>query len=133
MGKWAEDKLLLGSLVRQFAFPLAAEVPMTPMPSGPSPHEADKNGLRSVADELKRESERLRQLAEELKVREAEMAEMVTNYPHLKQAVYALLREQFERELPPLPDKDLEVIAAEEGALPLEAFIGELETPAEGG
>ena len=106
---------------------------MTPWASEPNPRETEKNWLASLADELRRESERLRLLAEELKKREAEMAEMVTNYPYLKQAVYALLREKFERELPPLPDKDLEVIAAEEGALPLEAFIGELETPVEGG
>jgi hypothetical protein len=97
---------------------------MTPIPSDSGPQENEKSGFGSVADELKRESERLR---------EAEMAEMAVTYPHLKQAVYAFLREKFERELPPLPDKDLEVIATEEGALPLEAFIGELETPAEGG
>jgi hypothetical protein len=37
--------------------------------------------------------------------------------------MYALLQEHFERELPPLPEgKDLATIAAEEGALPLEAF-----------
>jgi len=80
----------------------------------------------SVADELKRESERLRQLADELKAREVEMAEMVASYPHLKRAAYAMLREKYERELPPLPDKDLDIIAAEEGALPLEEFIDEL-------
>ena len=102
---------------------------MNLMASDPDPQKAEQNWFSSIADELQRESERLRRLAEELKVRAAEMAEMVTNYPHLKQAVYALLREQFERELPPLPDKDLEVIAAEEEALSLEAFIGELETP----
>jgi hypothetical protein len=57
---------------------------------------------------------------------------MAANYLHLKQAVYAALREKFERELPPLPDGDLETLAAQEGAVPLEAFISELEPPAEG-
>jgi hypothetical protein len=90
--------------------------------------------LGSVADELERESDRLRQLADELKLREAALAEMAASYPHLKRAVYALLREKFEREVPPLPeDADLEAIAADEGALPLEAFIDELEHPAHGG
>lgn len=88
-------------------------------------------GTSSVADELKRESERLRRLAEELETREQGQAEMRANYLHLKQAVYALLREKFERELPPLPDKDLEAVATDEGALPLEAFISQIEPPAE--
>jgi hypothetical protein len=87
--------------------------------------------LGSVADELTRESDRLRRLAEELKACEETQAEMQATYPHLKQAVYAALREQFERELPPLPDKDLETVAAEEGAQPLDAFIGELERKTE--
>ncbi len=87
--------------------------------------------LGSVANELTRESDRLRRLAEELKACEERQAEMRTNYPHLKQAVYASLREHFERELPPLPDKDLETLAAEEGAQPLEAFIEELEGKSE--
>src|SRR5438132_14408723 len=85
------------------------------------------NGVCSVADELKQESDRLRQIAELLKLSEAAQAQMQANYPHFKRAVYASLREQFERELPPLPDKDLEILAAEEGALPLEALIEELE------
>jgi hypothetical protein len=101
----------------------------------PAPdEERDENGvegLGSVADQLKRDSERLRQLAEELKAREAADAEMRANYPYFKKAVYALLREKAERELPPLPDKDLDVLAAEEGAQPLEGFIAELEQLAE--
>jgi hypothetical protein len=102
------------------------------MASDPNRHQNGNPPLGSVADELKRESERLRLLAEELKAREAAQAEMAANYPHLQQAVYAALREKFERELPPLPDVDLETLAAQEGALPLEAFIGELEPPTEG-
>jgi hypothetical protein len=88
-------------------------------------------GLSAVADELQRESERLGRLADELRARQEAEAEMRVNYPHLKQAVYSMLREKFEQELGPLPDKDLETLAAEEGALPLEAFLGELESPAE--
>ena|SRR5438445_4999203 len=90
------------------------------------------NGAGSIADELKQESDRLRQIAEQLKADEPAQAEMQANYPHFKRAVYASLREHFGRELPPLPDKDLEAIAAEEGALPLEAFIEEFEGKEEG-
>jgi len=50
----------------------------------------------------------------------------VTNYPHFKAIVYALVREKF-ADVPPLPEGDLAVIAASEGALPLEAFIDEIE------
>jgi hypothetical protein len=46
-------------------------------------------------------------------------------------ALYASLRQYFERELAPLPDMDLEAFAAEEGALPLEAFIDELDPETE--
>jgi hypothetical protein len=76
----------------------------------------------------KQMSERLRQLAAELQTREEADAEMRAKYPKVEAAMYALLQEHFERELPPLPEgKDLATIAAEEGALPLEAFIHELE------
>jgi septation ring formation regulator EzrA len=98
-------------------------------------HEPDKAAspdLGSVADELSRESDRLRKLAEELKACHETQAEMQANYPHFKQAVYGLLRQIFERELPPLPDRDLEIVAEEEDAQPLEVFIGELEGKAEG-
>jgi hypothetical protein len=88
---------------------------------------AEVHDLASVADELHRESERLRRLAEELKARDEVQAEMQANYPHFKKALYALLRERFERELPPLPDEDLETFAAAQNAQPLEAFIGMLE------
>jgi hypothetical protein len=117
-----------------------------------------KNGvpsLLSVADELqklakqlaleqrdpakcKQLSERLQQLADQLQAQEEADAEMRENYPHFKEAAYALLQEHFERELAPLPEgKDLETIAAEEGALPLEAFypgfMPEKEGPRDGG
>jgi len=58
-------------------------------------------------------------------------AEMRANYVHLRRAVYSLLREKFQTELPPLPDKELEAIAKDEGALPLEEFIEELENTPE--
>jgi hypothetical protein len=91
--------------------------------------ESSTNGdaSASIADQLRRESDRLRQLAEDLKAREMSRAEMESNYPHFKQAIYAALREQFQNELPPLPDKDLETLAAEEGAQPLESFIRDLD------
>jgi hypothetical protein len=104
---------------------------MTPTSSDQGGPQNGAPDINSVADELKRESERLRRLAEELETREHDQAEMRANYPYLKRAIYALLREKFERELPPLADKDLEAIAADEGALPLEAFIAQIEPPAE--
>jgi hypothetical protein len=91
-----------------------------------------KDVVPSLADELQHETEKLRLLAEKLKAREAAQAEMQDNYMHFKQAVYASLRETFERELAPFPDKDLEALAVEEGAQPLEAFIDELERMTEG-
>src|SRR5437763_17028948 len=104
---------------------------MTPTASNQDLKESGNNGPASVADELQRESDKLRQLAEALKASEAAQAEMRANYPHLKQVVYASLRAKFERELAPLPDEDLERLAAAEDALPLEAFIDELDAPAE--
>ena len=98
------------------------------------PSQADHNlsGLGSVAEALYQESDKLRQLAAEVKAAEQVQAEMQANYPFFKKAIYAALREKFERELPPLPDKSLETLAVEDGALPLEAFIQELEQSSEG-
>ena len=89
-------------------------------------------GLGSVADEQRRESDRLGQSADELKAEEEAQAEMRANYPFFKRAVYASLREEFERDLAPLPDMDLEALAAQEDARSLEAFIEELERKDEG-
>jgi len=105
---------------------------MIQMTPNQGPDKGGDNGVDSVADELKQESDRLRQLAEKVKAEEEAQAEMRANYPHLKQAVYASLREHFQRELPPLPDKDLETLAVEEGAQQLEAFIDDLERTPEG-
>jgi hypothetical protein len=57
---------------------------------------------------------------------------MQANYPYFKQAVYGFLRREFESELPPLPERDLEIVAVEDDAQPLEAFIGELERKVKG-
>ena len=94
------------------------------------PDNASGPDLGSVADDLSRESDRLRKIAEELKACHETRAEMEANYPYYKQVVYGLLRKEFESELAPLPDRDLEVVAAEEDAQPFEAFIGELELKA---
>jgi hypothetical protein len=97
------------------------------------PEQNGDNRLASVAAELARESDKLRQLADELQAHEGAEAEMRANYPHFKRAVYALLRERFERELPSLPEGvDLEALAVQEGAVPLEAFLAELERQPEG-
>ena len=104
---------------------------MTPTTPNQAPDGTESSSRGSVADELARESERLRQLADELRAREAEQAEIHANYPYFKQAVYQALREKFMRELPPLPDKDLEALATEEGAMPLESFIQRFEPPPE--
>jgi hypothetical protein len=96
-------------------------------------HDAsDKQRLDALAAELRRESDRLRELAAELQQTGIAQAEMRTSYAQLRAMVFVLLRDKFERELPPLPDKDLPAVALEEGALPLEAFIHELERGAEG-
>jgi hypothetical protein len=89
---------------------------------------ADGSGFAQDGPALcKQVSERLGQFAEELKAREEAEQEMRENYPHFKEVVYDLARRHFERTLPPLPEgKDLETIAAEEGALPLEAFFPQM-------
>lgn len=51
----------------------------------------------------------------------------VSDDQDFKRIAYALLRQHFERVLPPLPDTDLQTLAAEERGMPLEAFIEELE------
>jgi hypothetical protein len=103
-------------------------------PSSDQGQKTNGHGQRdSLADELQREIERLRQLAAEVKVREEADAEMRANYPHFKKIIYGWLRDKAERDLPPLPDDaDLETIAREEGGLPLEAFIDELERKLQG-
>jgi len=86
-----------------------------------------------LAAELRKEAERLRKLADELQAREQAHQEMLANYPHFRKLVYSWLREQFEREFPPLPPgKDLRTLAQEEMAMPLEALLAELKLPEEG-
>jgi hypothetical protein len=92
-----------------------------------------ENGRLTLADELKQESERLRELAEKLKAREEALAEMEANYPYFKAFVYAKMREYYEQTLEPLPDNvDLEAYAKEQGAQPLEAILEDLERWAKG-
>ncbi len=98
----------------------------------PSQDAINLSGLGSVAEALHQESDKLRQLAAEVEAAEQAQAEMQSNYPFFKRAIYAALREKFERELPPLPDKSLEALAVEDGAMPLEDFIQELEQLSEG-
>jgi hypothetical protein len=105
---------------------------MTQLTPTPERDQNDAGESGSLADELKQESDKLRHLAEQLKAREEALSEMTANYPHFRQFVYAKVREEFERTLEELPDKDLETLAKEEGAQPLEAFIAELEQPTEG-
>jgi len=92
---------------------------------------SNKNGENkqcSLADELKQESERLRQLAEKLKAREEALAEMEENYPHYREFVFAKLREEAERTLEELPaDGDLEAYAKKLGAQPLDDILEELD------
>ena len=96
----------------------------------PTPKDA---GFARIAAELQQESEKLRRLAEDLQTREQEQQELLANYPHLQKAVHAWLAQQFQHELPPLPpEKDLKTIAQEEGAMPLEDFLNELENPSPG-
>src|SRR5262245_57969567 len=90
-------------------------------------------GIDSVAELLRQESEKLRQLAEECKKREEYEAEMRANYPYFKRFVYDTLKEKALREVPEIPpDKDLLTIIQEEGGLPIEAFIDQIERTPKG-
>ena|ERR1043165_4843104 len=81
----------------------------------------------SVADELKQESERLRQIAEKLKAREEALAEMEMNYPALLKFAHAKLQEEFARTLEELPDNvDLQAYAKQQGAVPHDVLMEEL-------
>jgi hypothetical protein len=104
---------------------------MTPINSNQEQGHNGNQELDAVADDLRQQSEKLRQLADRLQSHEQALAEMQANYPHLRDFAYARLREEFARTQEELPDKDLETIAQEEGALPLEAFIAEIERPAQ--
>ena len=102
--------------------------PIVPDPGQTPNGEGEQNTLGSIAEELKQECERLQQIAERLRAREQALSEMEANYPYFKEFVYARLRKEFAGRLEELPlDKDLETYAKEDGALPLEAFIDEIE------
>jgi hypothetical protein len=97
------------------------------MQSSPQPPD-NENGTAPLSEVLRQESERLRQLAEECRKQEEYEAEMRANYPYFKRFVYDTLKERALREMPEIPpEKDLETIIQEEGGLPLEAFIDEIE------
>lgn len=68
-------------------------------------------------------------MAEKIRVREMALSEMEANYKYFRAFTYAKLRKEFQRTGSELPDKDLDIIAKEEGGLPLEHFIGDLESP----
>src|SRR5262245_20792156 len=85
-----------------------------------------QEGNGSVSDELKQESDRLRELAEKLQAQSESWSEIQANYPHFRQYVYAKVREHFARTVEELPDKDLETFAAELGAQPLQSVLDEL-------
>jgi hypothetical protein len=99
---------------------------MPPLAADQARDEQDATTALSLAEELKLESERLRRLAEQLHAREKALAEMEANYPYFRDAVYAWLREKARQELPPLPEKDLDVLMKEKGGQPLADFIDDL-------
>jgi hypothetical protein len=89
------------------------------------------NGRNPLAEELERERERLRELAERLKKREGELeeraaglAEMVENYPHFRAFVYAKLKEEALKS-EPLDQAGFDALLRD--AQPIEPFIQELE------
>ena len=86
------------------------------------------NGIGSVAELLRQESERLRELAEACKKQEEYEAEMRANYPYFKRFVYDTLKERALREVPEIPpDKDLETLIREEGGVPSAVVMEEIE------
>lgn len=58
-----------------------------------------------------------------------DLSEILQNYPHFRDFVYATLREKFLKERILEADKDLQTQIAEGGGVPLESFIDELRQP----
>ena len=86
----------------------------------------DKNGI-DIAEELRLESERLRELAEKLKAREQALAEMESTYRHLVKYAYAKLREDFKiQDGDEYEPEDVEAMIRDGRAFPLEAFIEDI-------
>jgi hypothetical protein len=84
----------------------------------------------SIAEALESESKRLRDLAEQLRLREQAYAELQAKHAEMRKWAFVLLREKMGGNLEPLPDDcDLEAYAKEQGALALEDFIDEVENP----
>lgn len=82
--------------------------------------------IQVVVSELMKNGEFRQSLVKALDSVEANLTEMSTNYPSLERHVYAELRVEFERTLPPLPHDDLEALIRDEEGRPLAAFIDDL-------
>jgi hypothetical protein len=95
-----------------------------------APNQGDEGRRGSGVDELKPVNDNLQDGADQLMARQKALAEMEANYPHFRQFVYAQLRAEFAQTFAELPDTDLETLARQEEAQPLESFIAELELPA---
>jgi len=80
----------------------------------------------SVALELKKESDRLRHLAERLESEQKRIADLESECSTYRRLVYANAAEQF-RQQPPIPDKDLQTLVNELDGRPLADFIADLE------
>jgi len=59
-------------------------------------------------------------------------AEMEANYPYFRRFVYDKLREEFIASVPEVPDGDVEKLAREMGAEPLESFIDQIRLNGQG-
>lgn len=57
------------------------------------------------------------------------LEQIQADYPYFRRFVYAKLKEEFDRLLPPLQGDDLEAIIKQEDAVPLDSFIHEIEAP----
>jgi hypothetical protein len=90
------------------------------------------NALGSIASELKRESDRLLHLAAQLEADQKVIAELTAERDHFRRLAHAWAAEQFDKQQPSFPEKDVETLAREENALPLDSFIAELERIVQG-
>ncbi len=97
---------------------------------------SDCNGagktLGSVAGELKSESDRLVQLTAQVEADQKLIAALTTERDRFRRLAHAWAAKQCDERQPPVPDSDVQTLANEENALPLGAFIEELERIAQG-
>jgi len=92
--------------------------------------DADRNGKspsRETAEWLRAEAERLRLLEVALNAKEAGLAEIMKMYPVFKKIAYKVIAEHFAKTVPELPHDDLERLAIEEDAQPIDNLLDELE------